>query len=412
MNNRLEQIISEKYELLKPFLDEQKKRLFVAAEAISLGAGGISIVSRATGINRETISKGCKELESGTIEGIETSVPNGNIRAPGGGRKKSVDKDPALLSDLENLIEPTTRGDPESPLHWTSKSTRNLAEELKKMGHKVTHARVADMLHMLGYSLQVNRKTIEGTSHPDRDQQFNHINEKCKEFQEENQPVISVDTKKKEPIGNFKNGGKELRPKNDPINVNVYDFVDKEMGKVNPYGVYDLFRNEGWVNVGIDHDTASFAVESIRRWWNMMGCKSYPEAKKLMITADCGGSNGYRVWLWKTELQKLADEIGLDISVCHFPPGTSKWNKIEHRLFSHITMNWRGKPLISYEVVVNLIAATTTSKGLKVKCMLDKNEYPKGIKITKEEVEELEIIRDEFHGEWNYTFKRRNKDVV
>jgi hypothetical protein len=224
--------------------------------------------------------------------------------------------------------------------------------------------------------------------------------------------VISVDTKKKEPIGNFKNGGKELRPKNDPINVNVYDFVDKEMGKVNPYGVYDLFRNEGWVNVGIDHDTASFAVESIRRWWNMMGCKSYPEAKKLMITADCGGSNGYRVWLWKTELQKLADEIGLDISVCHFPPGTSKWNKIEHRLFSHITMNWRGKPLISYEVIVNLIAATTTSKGLKVKCMLDKNEYPKGIKITKEEVEELEIIRDEFHGEWNYTFKRRNKDVV
>ena len=265
---------------------------------------------------------------------------------------------------------------------------------------------------MLGYSLQANRKTIEGTSHPDRDQQFNHINEKCKEFQEENQPVISVDTKKKELVGNFKNEGKELRPKNDPINVSVHDFVDKELGKVNPYGVYDLFRNEGWVNVGIDHDTASFAVESIRRWWNLMGCKSYPEAKKLMITADCGGSNGYRLRLWKTELQKLADEIGLEISVCHFPPGTSKWNKIEHRLFSYITLNWRGKPLTSYEVIVNLIAATTTSKGLKVKCMLDKNEYPKGIKIKKEEVEELGIIRDEFHGEWNYTFKPRNKDVA
>jgi transposase/predicted RNA-binding protein Jag len=409
MTNRLEQIISEKYKLLKPFLDEQKKRLFVAAEAISLGEGGISIVSRATGISRDTISKGCKELESGTTGEIEKSVPHGNIRAPGGGRKKSIDNDPTLVSDLENLIEPTIRGDPESPLRWTTQSSRKLADELKKIGHKVTHARVADILHMLGYSLQANRKTIEGSSHPDRDQQFNYISEKCKEFQEENQPVVSVDTKKKEKVGNFKNGGKELRPKNDPINVNVYDFVDKELGKVNPYGVYDIFRNEGWVNVGIDHDTASFAVESIRRWWDMMGCKSYPEAKKLMITADCGGSNGYRVRLWKTELQKLADEIGLEISVCHFPPGTSKWNKIEHRLFSHITINWRGKPLTSYEVIVNLIAATTTSKGLKVKCMLDKNEYQKGIKITKEEVEELGIIREMFHGEWNYTFKPKNK---
>jgi hypothetical protein len=409
MTNRLEQIISAKYELLKPLLDEQKRRLFVAAEAISLGEGGISIVSRATGISRDTISKGCKELTNKPTGEIETSLPKGKIRAPGGGRKSSIDKDPTLISDLENLIEPTSRGDPESPLLWTSKSSRKLAEELNKMGHKVTHARVADMLHMIGYSLQANRKTIEGTSHPDRDQQFNHINEKCKEFQEEKQPVISVDTKKKESIGNFKNGGKELRPIKDPINVNVYDFVDKKLGKVNPYGIYDVFRNEGWVNVGIDHDTASFAVESIRRWWNMMGCKSYPEAKKLMITADCGGSNGYRVRLWKTELQKLADEIGLDISVCHFPPGTSKWNKIEHRLFSHITMNWRGKPLTSYEVIVNLIAATTTSKGLKVKCMLDENEYPKGIKITKKEVEELGIIREEFHGEWNYTLKSINK---
>jgi transposase len=409
MTTRLEQIISEKYELLKPFLDEQNKRLIAAAEAISLGEGGISIVSRATGISRDTISKGCKELEIRTSGEIGTPVPEGKIRAPGGGRKKSLDKDPTLIPDLEKLIEPTSRGDPESPLRWTSKSVRKLAEELKKLGHKVTHARVADMLHILGYSLQANRKTIEGTSHPDRDQQFNHINEKCKEFQEENQPVISVDTKKKELVGNFKNEGKELRPKKDPINVNVYDFVDKELGKVNPYGVYDIFKNEGWVNVGIDHDTASFAVESIRRWWNIMGSKSYPEAKKLMLTADCGGSNGYRIRLWKTELQKLADESELEISVCHFPPGTSKWNKIEHRLFSHITTNWRGKPLTSYEVIVNLIAATTTAKGLKVKCMLDKNEYPKGIKIKKEEVEKLGIIRDEFHGEWNYTFKPRKE---
>jgi len=310
MNNQLEKIISEKYKLLKPFLDEQNKRLFAAAEAISLGEGGISIVSRATGISRDTLSKGCKELESGTIGTSGTPIPDGKIRAPGGGRKKSVDKDPTLTPDLESLIEPTSRGDPESPLRWTSKSVRNLAEELKTMGHKVTHARVADMLHMLGYSLQADRKTIEGASHPDRDQQFNYINEKCKAFQEEHQPVISVDAKKKELVGNFKNGGRELRPKKDPTNVNVYDFKDKELGKVNPHGVYDIANNEGWVNVEIDHDTASFAVESIRRWWNMMGCKSYPEAKKLMITADCGESNGYRLRLWKTELQKLADEIG------------------------------------------------------------------------------------------------------
>jgi transposase len=400
----LEEVISKKYNLLKPFLDEKSKRLFAAAEALSFG--NISLVSRAMDISEETIKKGCNELESGE------TLSDDKIRAPGGGRKKSVEKDPALLSDLETLIEPTSRGDPESPLRWTSKSTRKLTEELIKMGHKVSHSRVADMLRMLGYSLQANKKTIEGTSHPDRDQQFNYINEKCKEFQTENQPVISVDTKKKEYIGNFKNGGKELRPKNDPLLVNVYDFEDKELGKVNPYGVYDLLKNEGWVNVGIDNDTASFAVESIRRWWYMMGCKSYPEAKKLMITADCGGSNGYRLRLWKTELKKLADEVGLEISVCHFPPGTSKWNKIEHRLFSYITLNWRGKPLTSYEVIVNLIAATTTSKGLKVKCMLDRNEYPKGIKITKEEVEELGIIRDEFHGEWNYMFKPRNKDVA
>jgi hypothetical protein len=412
MKNPLEQIIFEKYKLLKPFLNEQNKRLFAASEAISLGEGGISIVSRATDISRDTISKACKELIIGKVGTGETLIPDGKIRASGGGRKKSFDKDQTLMSDLEKLIDPTSRGDPESPLLWTSKSVRKLAEELNEMGHNVTHARVADMLHLLGYSLQANRKIIEGTSHPDRDQQFNYISEKCKEFQAAKQPVISVDTKKKELIGNFKNMGKELRPKKDPINVNVYDFVDKELGKVNPYGIYDIFRNEGWVNVGIDHDTASFAVESIRRWWIMMGCKLYPEAKKLLITADCGGSNGYRVRLWKVELQKLAEEIGLEISVCHFPPGTSKWNKIEHRLFSQITMNWRGKPLTSYEVVVNLIAATTTAKGLKVKCMLDENEYPKGIKITKKEVDELGIVYNELHGEWNYTFLSRKGNVA
>lgn len=393
-----EQIISKKFELLNSSLDERSRRICLAAEAISLGWGGASIVSRATGASPNTIAKGCKELESGE------SLPDGKIRDSGGGRKKSIDKDPTLLDDLESLIEPSTLGDPESPLRWTSKSLRKLATELQNMGHKVSHSRVADMLHMLGYSLQANKKTIEGSEHPDRDKQFEHINEKCKEFQKEHQPVISVDAKKKELVGNFKNDSKELRPKKDPIKVNVYDFVDKELGKVNPYGVYDITNNEGWVNVGIDHDTASFAVESIRRWWYMIGCISYPDAKKLLITADGGGSNGSRVRLWKTEIQKLADETGLEISVCHFPPGTSKWNKIEHRLFSYISINWRGKPLTSYEVIVNLIAGTTTKKGLKVKCMLDKNKYPKGIEITKEEVEELGIVRDKFHGEWNYTF--------
>ena len=397
-----EQLISKKFDLLKSSLDERSKRLCLAAEAISLGWGGASIVSRATGASPNTIAKGCNELESGE------SLPDGKIRASGGGRKKSIDKDPTLLVDLESLIEPSTLGDPESPLRWTSKSLRKLATELQNMGHQVSHSRVEDMLHMLGYSLQANKKTIEGGKHPDRDKQFEHINEKCKEFQKEHQPVISVDTKKKELVGNFKNNGKELRPKKDPINVNVYDFKDPEMGKVNPYGVYDIANNEGWVNVGIDHDTASFAVESIRRWWNMMGCKVYPEANKIMITADGGGSNGSRVRLWKTELQKLADETGLDILVCHFPPGTSKWNKIEHRLFSHISMNWRGKPLTSYEVIVNLIAGTTTKKGLKVKCTLDTNKYPTGIKITKKQIEELNIQKEKFHGEWNYTFKARS----
>src|SRR6202142_4024089 len=396
----LEEVISKKYNLLKPFLNEKSKRLFAAAEAISLG--NISLVSRAMDISEETIKKGCNELESGE------SLSDDKIRVPGGGRKKVVDKDPTVVSDLETLIEPTSRGDPESPLRWTSKSTRKLAVELKKMGHKVSHSRVADMLRVLGYSLQANKKTIEGTSHPDRDQQFNYINEKCKAFQEERQPVISVDAKKKESVGNFKNNGKELRPIKEPINVNVYDFKDKELGKVNPYGVYDIFSNEGWVSVGLDNDTASFAVETIRRWWYLMGCKVYPDAKKLMITADCGGSNGYRVRLWKVELQKLADETGLEISVCHFPPGTSKWNKIEHRLFSYITLNWRGKPLTSHQVIIDLIAGTTTTTGLTVKSKIDTNIYQKGLKVSDMQMAQLQLRREKFHGDWNYRLLPRS----
>ncbi|UWJ23803.1 Transposase [Methanosarcina mazei TMA] len=357
------------------------------------------------GISEETIIKGYYELQN------RKPPSDDKIHPPGGGRKKSVEKDPTLLSDLETLIEPTSHEDPESPLFWTSKSTRMLTKELKKMGHKVSNSRVGDILHMLGYSLQANKKTTEENSHPDCDKQFNHIYEKCKEFQKENQPVISVEAKKKELDGNFKNEGKGRLSKKDSLTENIYDFEGNELGKVNPCEVYDLFRNKGWVNIGIDNDTTSFAVECIRRWWNMMGCEQYPEAKILMITAECGVSNGDRVRLWKIELQKLADEIGLEIFVCHFPPGTSKWNKIENRLISQITSYWRGKPLTSYEVIVKLIAATITLKGLKVKCMLDKNEYPKGIKITKEEVEELGFIRDEFYGECNYTFRPRSKNI-
>ena len=303
---------------------------------------------------------------------------------------------------MESLIEPVTRGDPESPLRWTSKSVRKLANELKKTGHKTSHRMVADLLREMGYSLQANRKTLEGSAHPDRNAQFEYIYEKVKEFQFCGQPVISVDTKKKELVGDFKNGGRELRPKGDPAKVRVHDFEIRELGKVAPYGVYDQTHNAGWVNVGTDHDTAAFAVESIRRWWVTMGQEAYPDAASLLITADGGGSNGSRVRLWKTELQRLANETGLVVSVCHLPPGTSKWNKIEHRLFSYISQNWRGKPLVSHEVIVNLIASTTTRKGLTVRCELDTNKYPKGTKVTNEELRQVRIIRDQFHGEWNY----------
>lgn len=392
-----EEAIRRRFELLSPHLDERSRRLTVAAEAQAIGFGGISLVARATGVSRETIRRGIKDLQAAA-----GSHPGG-IRRPGGGRKRTVAFDPTLKGDLEKLVEPTERGDPESPLRWTSKSVRHLAEELKRMGHQTSHRMVAEMLHDLGYSLQGNRKTLEGSSHPDRDAQFEHINRQAKEYLATSDPVISVDTKKKELIGDFKNGGREWRPKGMAEKVRVHDFVDPELGRAIPYGVYDLATNSGWVSVGVDNDTSSFAVEAIRRWWQSMGRDRYPDAERLLITADGGGSNGARVRLWKVELQKLADELGIPISVSHFPPGTSKWNKIEHRLFSFITKNWRGKPLISHEVIVNLIASTTTTKGLKVHAELDTASYPTGRKVSKKEVAEIDLRRDSFHGEWNYT---------
>ena len=333
------------------------------------------------------------------------------VRKAGGGRKRTVAKDATLVRDLEQLVEPVSRGDPESPLRWTCKSVRQLAAELNRQGHQVSHRLVAELLQDLGYSLQANRKTREGTSHPDRDAQFMHINAQVQAYQSDGQPVISVDTKKKELIGDFKNGGRELRPKGDPEAVRVHDFVIPELGKATPYGVYDVSHNVGWVNVGIDHDTASFAVESIRRWWYLMGRPLYPDARQLLITADGGGSNGSRLRLWKVELQKLADETGLEIAVCHLPPDTSKWNKIEHRLFAYISQNWRGKPLISHEVIVNLIAATTTKTGLKVRCQLDTQLYPKGTVVSDDELAQVNLQPDDFHGEWNYIISPRTKSV-
>lgn len=398
--------IKQRFEALAGFLDERLRRIVAAAEAAVIGYGGISVVSRETGVSRRAITLGREELKH--PEGASDK----RIRKEGGGRKRTIDKDTTLRQDLENLIEPVSRGDPESPLRWTCKSTRRLADELRRQGHKVSHNLVAGLLHEMDYSLQANRKTLEGTSHPDRDAQFEYINNKAKEHQANEQPVISVDTKKKELIGDFKNGGRELRPKGNPEKVRVHDFEIPELGKDSPYGVYDLTWNSGWVNVGIDHDTAAFAAESIRRWWQFMGEGRYPRAKQLLITADSGGSNGYRTRLWKLELQKLADETGLAISVCHFPPGTSKWNKIEHRLFSFITQNWRGKPLVSHEVIVNLIAATTTREGLRVQCQLDTKSYPKGIKVSDQEMASINILRDSFHGEWNYTISPARKASI
>ena len=395
-------VVKKIFEPMKNHLNERQQRLLVASMANAVGYGGISALSQITGMSRTTITIGCKELKT------QKEYDLHRVRREGGGRKKISEKCPAIMNDLETLVEPLTRGDPESPLRWSCKGTRKLAEELNSIGHKVSHSTVVELLYELGYSLQGNKKTIEGANHPDRNAQFEHINNMTKEYQQNGQPVISVDTKKKELVGNFKNGGREYRRKGDPERVNVHDFKIEKLGKVNPYGIYDITHNEGWVNVGTDNDTSAFAVESIRQWWNSMGQTAYPAVEKLLITADSGGSNGYRVKLWKIELQKLANETGLEISACHFPPGTSKWNKIEHRLFSFITQNWRGKPLVSHEVIVNLIAATTTRKGLHVKCQLDKNLYPKGIKISDEMMEQINLIRSDFHGEWNYTIRPTN----
>lgn len=390
------------FESLAGVLDERTRRLVAAAEASAIGFGGVSIVARASGLSRGTVIRGMAELKS-----APKLSRTQRIRRAGAGRKRTADRDATLKRDLETLVEPVTRGDPESPLRWTCKSVRQLATELKRMGHQVSYRIVAELLHEMEYSLQANRKTLEGSSHPDRDAQFHHISDKIRAFQRERQPVISVDTKKKELIGNFKNNGRELRRKGDPEKVRIHDFVIPELGRAAPYGVYDLTRNAGWVSVGVDHDTAAFAAQSIRRWWESMGADAYPNARRLLITADSGGSNGVRVRLWKTELQKLADETGLEISICHLPPGTSKWNRIEHRLFSYISQNWRGKPLVSHEVIVNLIAATTTRTGLQVRAEVDRRKYPKGIKVSDKDVASLRIRRDEFHGEWNYTLLPR-----
>ena len=391
-------IIQEKYKALNSILDERGKRIWAAVEARSLQHGGISKVAKATGLSRTTIHVGFKELESG-----ESSAPPGRIRKKGGGRKPLTHHAPDIISALDALVEPTTRGDPESPLRWTCKSTRHLAQELKLQGYSIGDRKVAELLHDMGYSLQANAKTIEGTQHPDRNAQFEHISARTKAFQRRNQPVISVDTKKKELVGNFKNNGREWQPQGAPQETNVHDFLDKELGKVIPYGVYDVTDNSGWVSVGIDHDTADFAIDSILSWWKHMGSQAYPEAGELLICADSGGSNSSRSRLWKLGLQRLADTIGLPINVCHLPPGTSKWNKIEHRMFSFITQNWRGQPLVSHETVVNLIGNTTTTTGLRIKAKLNRKKYQLGVKVSNAELSKVNLKPAKFHGDWNYT---------
>src|SRR5450432_2168860 len=393
--------VRQRFTVLESVLDEKSRRLLVAAESKAWGPGGISAVSKTTGVSRQVIRQGLRELEQ------SANHPAGRIRRPGGGRKKAKQKDPTLVADLEKLVEPTTRGDPESCLRWTCKSVRKLAEELASMGHEVSYPVVAELLHEMGYSLQANRKTKEGDSHPDRNAQFEYINARVQQYIGLRQPVISVDTKKKELVGDFKNSGRDWRPRGKPENVRVHDFVIPELGRAAPYGIYDLAQNIGWVSVGVDHDTASFAVETIRRWWHAMGKEIYPQAKRLLITADGGGSNGSRLRLWKLELQTLADQTGLAIAVSHFPPGTSKWNKIEHRLFSFISKNWRGQPLDSLATIVNMIGPTTTKNGLYVEASLDYASYEKGIEVTEVEMEKLHLKRDKFHGEWNYSLRPR-----
>ena len=388
--------IRTKFLSLEPDLNERSRRTWAAVEAASLGRGGISAVAAATGMSRTTIRAGLRQLREPPLEA-------GRIRRPGGGRKRLSEKHPDLLSRLEALIEPATRGDPQSPLRWTCKSTRRLAAELTRQGRPVSRMTVDRLLRESGYSLQSNRKVREGTGHPDRNAQFEHINEQVQACQQRGQPVISVDTKKKELVGDFRNAGRQWRPKGQALEVRVHDFVDKELGKAIPYGVYDLTHNEAWVSVGIDHDTAEFAAAAIGRWWSKMGRRRYPDAAELYITADGGGSNGARSRLWKVALQKLANRTGLRLTVSHFPPGTSKWNKIEHRLFCHITQNWRGQPLVSHEVIVQLISSTTTAEGLKVKAALDRRRYPTRKKVAKQELEKVNLLPAGFHGDWNYT---------
>jgi hypothetical protein len=381
-------------------LNERSRRLFAAAEAMTAGHGGIAVTCRATGVARSTIGRGLKDLSGpGPLSGV--------VRRPGGGRRPLTEADPTLLEDLRRLLEPATMGDPMRPLLWVSKSHAKLAEALSAMGHKIKKSSIPKLLEMLKYRRQVNRKTLEGSNNPDRDAQFEHINAALVATQADGQPVISIDTKKKELIGSYKNGGSDYRPEGCPDKVNEHDFADKELGKAIPYGVYDIAANAGCVSVGIDNDTAQFSVNSIRRWLVLMGRERYPGMNKLMITADGGGSNGSRVRLFKVELQKLADETGLNLQVCHYPPGTSKWNKIEHKLFCHITQTWRGKPLLSRQTVVELIASTTTKAGLTVRCELDTGIYPKGIQVSKEEMATLNITGDAFHAEWNYTVSPR-----
>jgi len=400
-----ESSIRRQYRQLQDSLDERGRREWAASEALALGRGGIAIVSRATGLVPSTIGKGIRELRSRGPGAID-ECGRRRVRRPGGGRKRKEELDPDLLIDLESLVEPEARGDPMSPLRWTCKSLRRLAKELVAMGHDIGFRTVARLLKKLGYRLQANKKTTEGKQHPDRDKQFRYINRRTRRQLTSGNPAISVDTKKKELVGNYKNGGRELRPEGDPEDVDVHDFLG-ELGRASPYGVYDIGDDSAWVSVGISSDTAEFAVETIRRWWNEMGYKRYSELDELLITADAGGSNGYRTRLWKLEIQQLSDEIDAPITVCHFPPGTSKWNKIEHRLFSFITMNWRGKPLRTYQTIVNLVAATTTETGLDVRCDLDDAEYEKGRKVADEEMATINIRPHRFHPEWNYTISPR-----
>lgn len=391
-----DQRLAQRLAAILPHLNEKQRRILLAAEARALGYGGITRVARATGMSRDTIHTALQEHEQ-AVPGSE------RVRQRGGGRKKMRDRDPTLVADLEALVSPDTRGDPMSPLRWTCKSTRQLATALQQRGHQVSAHIVRDLLHEARYSLQANAKTREGRRHPDRDAQFQYLNEQVKHFLEQGWPVVSVDTKKKELVGAFKNGGREWQPKGAPEAVNVHDFADPELGKAIPYGIYDVGRNVGWVTVGQDHDTASFAVTSLRRWWEVVGRHSYPQAAQVLICADGGGSNGYRVRLWKVELRQFATTTGLQVTVCHLPPGTSKWNKIEHRLFAHISLNWRGRPLVSHEVVVNLIGATTTREGLQVQAERDTGSYPTKIKVADEELAAVQLTPHAFHGEWNYT---------